>query len=201
MLSTDRDEFVKLLKVLFAGLDKPLGETKEVAFWKALERMSMSDFSRCCDQILEDLEDGDRRAEWAKRFTPGDIWAAKRRLRSRSSGNQQPEFVEKPWRGDSWDMRANRLLLGYIGDQARAGVSYCSQHDRGFHLTPEWQPLSETVALTQPLVDYKNAWAQDMREAADPSNCVPIDQQMAAWNDCMRRANAEVELIRQRSAR
>jgi hypothetical protein len=198
MLTTDREDFIKLLKMLFAGLDKPLGEAREAAFWKALEQMSLTDFSRTCDFVLSELEDGDKRKDWGQRFTPGDVWAAKRRLRSRAPAGQAPSIKKTPWVGDAWDTRANLLLLGYIGDQSRKGISYCSPKDActASRRDENWAADSETGQMTHILVAYKNAWAQDMRESQLPDGSVPMEIQKSGFYDCMGRADAAIDEIR-----
>jgi hypothetical protein len=195
MLSTEREEFLQRLRVLFAGLDKPLGEAKEDAFWKGLANMSLIEFGRCCDLVLEELVDRDRLVEFRKMFTPGDIWAAKQRLRVRAAARPTEPDSKRVWTGDAWDMRANRLLLAHLGDQARAGVHYCDEETRQ-GLRKAGEPSDESRALMAPLIAYKHAWAQDMRESADSEGRVPISVQMAAWRDCMQRANVEVDRIR-----
>lgn len=196
MLTTDEPEFLKHLRVLFGGLDKPLGESKEKAFWKALNDMSLIEFGRCVDFVLEELKDGDKRAEYRKSFTPGEIWATRRRLRSRAAPQQQ-NATQPVWTGDGWDIRANRLLLGYIGDQARVGVYYsCAQTQlctRKAH-----NPSEESDALTAPLIAYKNAWADDMREATAErgGEAPPIADQRRTFMDCMRRADEAVDEVR-----
>lgn len=181
MLSTDREEFLKRLRVLFAGLDKPLGEAKEDAFWKGLANMSLIEFGRCCDLVLEELADRDRLLEYRKMFTPGDIWAAKQRLRVRAAAKATQPESKQVGTGDAWDIRANHLLLGYIGDQARCNVYY-----RGDQI--------------KPLVAYKHAWAADMREAAEQGQCPSVDDQRRSFLDCMRRADAQVEQMRMEAA-
>lgn len=200
MLSTDREEFLKLLRVLFAGLDKPLGEAKEEAFWKSLAQMSLIEFGRCCDLVLQELGDGDVRKDYTRSFTPGHVWSAKRRLKSRASANE-PSVPEKPWTGDNWDVRANHLLLGYLGDQARLGIYYSSVDEQGFHLTTEWKALPETEDLTRPLVEYKKAWAQDMRETDAEGRIPTAEEQFASFRECMRRADLEIDEVRSRYAR
>jgi hypothetical protein len=196
MLSTEREEFVRRLRVLFAGLDKPLGEAKETAFWIALASMSLIEFGRCCDFVLEELADGDKRREYGARFTPGDIWTAKRRLRAKVSATvrEQTEPARAPFVGDDWDIQANMHLLTHVMRRALGGVHYASVQDRTrLHRGPDWRGDPETQALTAPLVVYKNAWARDMREwGSEPSP----EQKRAAWADCMRRADAEVDQIR-----
>jgi len=198
VLSTDREEFVKRLRVLFAGLDKPLGEAKETAFWIALAQMSLIEFGRCCDFVLEELQDGDKRREYTTRFTPGDVWTARRRLRAKVSAAVQEQTGAPPaqWAGDAWDIRANLALRGYFDDQTRRGIHYCdSETLEG--IRPAHTPSDETRALIAPLLAYKRAWAQDMRELHAEQGFVSADVQRRTFLECMRRADVEVDLVRQ----
>jgi len=59
-------------------------------------------------------------------------------------------------------------------------------------------PSAQQVIATGILTGYKKAWAQDMREASvDPNTGevlrVPVTEQENSWNECMRRAMAEVD--------
>jgi len=195
VLSTDREEFVKRLRVLFAGLDKPLGEAKETAFWKALAQMSLIEFSRCCDFVLEELQDADKRKEYLRSFSPGEIWQAKSRLRSRTFSRPDHE-TETTWTGDSWDTRANEALMGYIGDQARLGIHYCDDATR-MGLNSSREPTDETRQLIAPLIAYKNAWATDMREIHSEKGFVSKDEQVRQFRACMARADEEVKRLRE----
>jgi hypothetical protein len=197
MLSTERDDFDKLLAQLFAALDKPLHDAKREGFWKALSQMGLAEFSRAIDLLLQELaEDADKARVWHDRLTPSDVWSARRRLRARgaaSSGQVGP--AEKPWAGDIWDIQANRLLLGYINDQARAAVHYCCEETRSGRRRAS-EPSQESRDLTQVLVDYKNAWARDMREMAEHPGGVPKPTQLQSFMECMRRATIEVDAVR-----
>jgi hypothetical protein len=187
MNSGDRPEFDVQLSMLCAGYNVPIGDRSE-AYWKGLAKMSLMEFSRCVDQALG--EGGPDRIP-----TTGQMWKLLKELRSqRTTTPWRP--TETPWHGDGWDTQANRFLLGYIGDQARAGAHYCDEQTRSGARSAE-KPSQETRALTAPLVAYKNAWAQDMRDMANERNEVPMDVQKATWADCMRRANLEVQQIRE----
>lgn len=197
MLSIDRENFEKSLRELFAGLDKPLYDPKVEAFWKALAHMSLLEFSRIVESMLQEMaEDADKARQWHDRLTPGDVWMAKRRLRARVARaideQTQPASI---WSGDIWDVQANRLLLGYINDQARASVHYCCDETRSGRRRAS-EPSQESRDLTQVLVDYKNAWARDMREMAEHPGGVPKQTQLQSFMECMRRATIEVDAVR-----
>lgn len=76
------------------------------------------------------------------------------------------------WKGDDWDMTANRHLLAHILRAAQERRYY----------NPE---------QTAVLVAYKKAWAQDMREEVVNGE-VPVTRQRETWAQCMQRAESEV---------
>lgn len=88
---------------------------------------------------------------------------------------------------DGWDITSNNRFLKYVGhrltDTPRAW---------GF-------PGSAAQAeATRIAVGYKNAWAQDMREASELDAATgeivlpPDEFQARMWNECMRRAEADI---------
>lgn len=111
------------------------------------------------------------------------------------SDRRQTRPPELPFDGDRWTIIANQRLLKHIMTQASRGNHYCSVHDRSVPVPrlEHWQADAETHALTQPLVDYKNAWAQDMREGPHP-----LSQQIQddAWRSCMHRAEELINKVR-----
>lgn len=201
MLSTEREEFDKQLGVLFGGVDLPLTESKRDAFWRGLQRMSMLDFTRTIDHMLESLEDADYRNRITRNLNPGLVWDARKNLRSRvnaaiadQTGNNQ-HHARSPWHGDSWDERANRWLYVHIANQAVLhGIHYATEQDRAFYpRLAEWQPEPATRQMTAILVGYKNAWAEDVRQdAAAAGEPLDIELQRSTFADCMRRADAEI---------
>lgn len=199
MLGTDRETFETRMRELFAGLDKPVTDARIEACWKGLAKMSLVEFGRCCDLLLEEItEDVDLLRRLQRSFTASDVWAAKRRLRARGAASQ-PQASEPEWSGDGWDIQANRMLLGYLGDQVRAGIRYCDD-DTAAGRRSAREPSQETCDLTAPLLAYKSAWAQDMRELHAEQGHVTADQELRTFRDCMRRANAEVDQVRERYA-
>lgn len=195
MQETDRQAFEVILAELFAALDKPLSEAQRVGFWKGLQRMSIVEFSRCRDQMLAELSEG----EAPRKFGVADVWAAKRRLRAPApeSTPKEPE-----WQGDDWDIAANNHLLAHILRQRQMGVHYADPETAAMRRRAN-QPTEESRELTAPLVAYKKAWAQDCREYRedmDPKTGEylppPVEVQKRWWNDCMRRAEERVNQVR-----
>lgn len=167
----DREAFEVILAELFAALDKPLMEVKRDAFWKGLAKMSIIEFSRCRDLLLEEMADCSER----KTFGVSDIWLAKRRLRAAPS----PRVDSAPkWTGDHWDEKANIHLLGYVLRQCQRKHYY-------------------DVYATKILVQYKNNWARDMREgnlntATGECEALALAEQQRDWTDCMARAEEAI---------
>lgn len=173
MNPNERPAFDAALAEIFAALDKPLGDVQREAMWKGCQRMSILEFSRCRDFLLQQFAEGERPA----RFGVPEIWAAKRKLRA--SG--PPEVFQRPadgFTGDDWDVHANLRLLGYI---LRKCVHYISFDPR----------------QTRVLVAFKNRWAELMRRSG---TCHEVDNadQDAAWIECIRMA--EQELSREKAA-
>lgn len=81
---------------------------------------------------------------------------------------------------DRWDIAGNRHLLERVWE--------CAGAKRYFDAVETWV-----------LVEFKNAWAEDMR-ADDKGEGVPIDKQKAAWQDCMERADAQIAAIEKKAA-
>lgn len=171
MQDADRPEFERLLRELFGALDKPLTEHQRNAFWKGLARMSLTEFERCCDHILRELEGG----EPPRRFGVDSIWAARQQLRASA-----PPEVSKPrddgFRCDRWDIAANRHLLAYL-------VRQICERRRGLN--------AEAV---QTLIEAKHRWAATMRDidAGCGGHGVPVEDQRDIWRECMRQAEDEI---------
>ena len=161
MQAEDRAAFEKILAELFGAIDKPLGEATREAFWKGLAKMSLLEFSRCRDLLLDELSQG----EAPKKFAVPDIWSAKKRLRTPAPTASQSDG----WTGDVWDIAANNHLLAYV---MRVALAH--------------RKLARDETLT--LVAFKNRWSELMRVAADGQDGVPPIEQMATWRECMRMA-------------
>lgn len=171
MIEGERAEFEIKLAVLFAGIDKPLGDAAREAFWRGLERMSLVVFTRCVDLLLRDLEHAEGPP---KRFTVGDIWQANNRLRAKApsaSPTQQPNFA---WDGDVWDLNGNARLMKHV---THAICYHGARFDK---------------AKIERLVRAKNAWAADMRDLeAGGANGVPKDLQDRIWKDLVDQAEQQ----------
>lgn len=76
-----------------------------------------------------------------------------------------------------WSEQANIHLLGHISRQARKRVYYATQE------------------LIQPLIEAKNAWAEDMREA-ETEGRLPADNGREWWDYAIGNAERAVELVR-----
>lgn len=119
--------------------------------------------------------------------------------------NNQPALPNPDnFKGDGWDVSANLHLLGYITrkipeNPQRYGkpCSYLAMKDPDRAKDKILDASPEFVRAVGILVSYKNAWARDMREGnldlttgeiSGPS----VEQQKAAWKDCMLRAEADI---------
>jgi hypothetical protein len=167
----ERDACEAILAEIFAALDKPFGEVQREAFWKGLAKMSIVELARCRDLLLDEWSKSDP----PRRFGVGELWGAKRRLRS--AAPQRP--VHDGWTGDDWDQRANQRLLSYILRMWQT---------RNRHFDPK---------QTRILVALKNRWAETMR-ASGEFNDVPMEDQDGSWAVCMQQA--EAEFVRQKAA-
>lgn len=183
MQASDREKFNELLGQFFAAIDRTATPDRYEAFWQALQPMSMAELGRCRDRFLEDL----RTQDAPRQLRVSDIWRIRRSLRAQAPRGP----VDDGWRGDDWDRRANLLLLAYVLGRTPAQLkawgrcaSYAAMR------TTARGPLDaspEFVARVGWLVEFKNAWARDMREW----DGVPtIAQQRSNWDELMRRAEA-----------
>ena len=81
------------------------------------------------------------------------------------------------FRGDAWDMAANRYLLGHIARQ--------------LSLNPQRYAGPKFVENVHRLVAAKNEWASDMRDIAVDDG-VPAETQQAIWHDLIGHAEARL---------
>jgi hypothetical protein len=107
---------------------------------------------------------------------------------------------EDSFRGDEWDMAANRYLMGHIAkimkkDPKRLGrpasvkltqAPLKDLQDLGIDLH-YLDANGEFVENVKRLVTAKNAWAADMRDIA-VNGAVPVSDQQTIWHDYMKRA-------------
>lgn len=168
MQENDREAFDVILAEIFAAIDKPLGEAQRSVFWKGLKDLGLVEFARIRDFLVREY----REAEPPRKFTIGDIWGARKRLRA-AAPKQAPE---DPFKGDDWDVKANLRLLGYV-------LRKCHQRER---ISPE---------ATWILVEHKNRWAALMRAGGDFEE-VPMSDQDAAWLGAIRAAEAAMAMER-----
>lgn len=160
MQETDRNAFDEILGEIFAAIDKPLGESQRSAFWKALSELSILEFARVRDHLLREWREQDP----PRKFTPTDIWRARKALRAAA-----PTKIDDGWRGDEWDQRANLRMLSRVMKAVMARRAYSAEQ------------LRTMAAL-------KNHWAELMRAAAADGE-VPLQDQEDSWRECMRMAN------------
>lgn len=193
MQDADRQEFSRGLEELFAAFDKPFTRAKDDAFWKALRDLSLVEFGRCCARLVHDLSDGEAR----RSLGVSDIWAARRKMRALAP--------EKPhddgWRGDGWDLTANRRLLQHIRGLSPEALrslgeppSYMAMKAGPAELRIrglDRNNLDASPAFVTHvglLTAFKNAWARDMREEPDAT----AERQRVTWDQCMARALEEI---------
>lgn len=165
MQETDRNAFDEILGEIFAAMDKPLGESQRSSCWKSLTDMSILEFARVRDHLLREWREQDP----PRKFTPGDIWRARKALRAAPPASS----ADDGWRGDDWDQKANLRLYSVI---LRA-----------------WQTSNRHFdpSQTRTLVAFKNRWAELMR-ASGPFAAIPMDEQDDCWSECIRQAEAEI---------
>lgn len=165
MQENDREAFDVILAEIFASIDKPLGEAQRSVFWKGLKDLGLVEFARIRDLLVREYRDYEQPP---KKFTVGDIWAARKRLRA-AAPKKDPV---RDWEGDDWDEKANLRLLGYVLRKAHARET----------ISPE---------ATWILVEHKNRWSALMRAGGD-FEAVPMSDQDAAWIGAMRSAEQEM---------
>lgn len=161
MQDTDRKAFDEILGEIFAAIDKPLGESQRSAFWKALTDMSLLELARVRDHLLREWREQDP----PRKFTPGDIWRARKALRA--AAPTKP--TDDGWRGDFWDQNANLRMLSRVMRAVLARRAY-------------------DEAQLRAMAAFKNRWAELMRSSAVDGE-VPIQDQDGSWRECMRMAD------------
>ena len=109
---------------------------------------------------------------------------------------QHPALTDQSTETDPWGWLANRRLLKYIttvvsADPRRYGrpASYDAMKDP--RAGPNADASPEFVRNVHVLVAFKNRWADLMRQSATAEG-VPIAEQEACWNECVRMAEAEI---------
>ena len=111
----------------------------------------------------------------------------------------QPRHIPLPAAADAkfdgWAITSNNRFFKYIGHRLTAEPR-------------AWGPPASTqqAAATRIAVAYKNAWAQDMRDAdtvdTQSGEVVRLSQaeQDRAWVDCMKRAETDIAVLMRRKA-
>ncbi len=109
--------------------------------------------------------------------------------------------------GDDWDAIASQHLLAYtmrvLREQPRKygrSASYLVMRSMGpkdIKANPNADASPEWIRARDILVAFKSAWARDMREGnLNPETgeivAPSLEEQKAAWEDCMQRAEAEI---------
>jgi len=92
-----------------------------------------------------------------------------------------------------WDREGNMHLQAYFSRQAFDGVHYATARMRRYPMPRDMD--HETQALVQPLVDAKNAWAEEMRFLEERGEA-PADNGKALWFECIARAESVVAMVR-----
>jgi hypothetical protein len=193
VISTERPEFEKHLAVLCAGLDTPCTEDRKQAYWIGLQRMPLSLFARTVNYMLEE-------EDWRRIPKPKQIWTSSGRLRAKAP--EQPR--DDGWRGDLWDMAANRYLLGHILNAmnvnprcygAPASVRALAADQRALDVAGldkhQLDASPEFINQVGRLVEAKSLWAADMRDIAVNGE-VPVEMQKAVWRDYIERAEKDL---------
>lgn len=112
----------------------------------------------------------------------------------RTSNEWHGPYVPKdpPITMDKWAIAANYHLMAHI---RRHPKKYAP--DSRYDGAVQAGPLTKTY--TGIVVQFKNAWAEDMR-ADDKGEGVTIAHQKAAWDDCMARADEQIRLMQVKAA-
>jgi hypothetical protein len=196
MQDTERKAFDEILAEIFAAIDKPLGEAQKAVFWKALRDLGIMEFARIRDLLVQEYR---QREEPPRKFTVGDIWTAKRKLRAAAPA----ESTTPVWTGDVWDIVANQQLHGHISrSMARDPQCYgrgATAHGMKVLKTPNADASPQFVRAINTLVAFKNQWAQLMRDSAVDGG-VPGKDQRESWDNCMRMAEEAIALERAQAA-
>jgi hypothetical protein len=111
MLSTDREEFVTLLRTLCAGFNVPATPEREDAYWRGLSKMSLLQFARVIDYALS--EQGPDKLP-----IPKSLWRLHRDAKTEVT--QVTHSAKVTEHQDHLAYYANRMLLRHV--MSRNGV-------------------------------------------------------------------------------
>lgn len=196
------DEFEEQMKLLFAAIDKPLGDVKVEAFRVGLKNMSLPTLSRSVRLLIEEME----QSEPPKSFSVSNIWSASKRLRARAP--EPKASIEPP---DPWAEAGNLHLLAHCrahpeklkqyGQRASAASMQKPApeeknkgKDRGWDGPVFGDASYDYIMNIQKMVKAKNSWVADMKDL-DRGDGVPPELQKRIWDDYVlgaERSNLEV---------
>lgn len=187
----ENSEFDDQLRLLFAAIDKPLGDTKIEAFRLGLRNMSLPTLSRSVRLLIDELQ----QSEPPKNFSVSNIWAASKRLRAKA-----PEIPASTEEGDPWAEAGNRHLLTHFRRNPqrlkRYGEPASWQSMRRPESPPDWRGPDfgdasyGYIVNIKRIVRAKNAWVTDMKDL-DKGQGVPQEMQKKIWDDYITRAEEE----------
>ena len=113
MLSTDRQEFESQLSTLFGGYPQFLTPPRIEAYWRGLQKMSISVFIRCVDHAL-----GEQGSE--KLPTVNTLWQISKQLRAMQA-RPEPKLERK---FEPFHAHGQRCMLAYL--QRKGATSWDS---------------------------------------------------------------------------
>jgi hypothetical protein len=114
MLSTEREIFDEHLEVLFGGFTGFLTDPRREAYWRGLQKMPLSVFVRCVDQVL-----GETGQE--KLPTVNTLWQVSRNLRAASANDRPSVLRSEPL--DIVHAYGNRALLWWLRKHGSVSAS------------------------------------------------------------------------------
>lgn len=162
------------LESLFGAWGRLYSPQLQAGYWKGLAKMALGDLARTIQRAIEQFADDPD----MKLPTVGVLWQIRRSLRAIQTVPAKPPEPEM----DRWTVAANLHLLSEVRRRAK-------------HYAPDSQikPYGgpETARRTAIAVEWKNAWARDMRDA-DSEGAVPQDGGKVWWRDCMTKADAQM---------
>lgn len=184
------DEFDQFLAELCAGFSVPCTNERRTAYRKSLGKLHEAAWSRLVEHCLSE--------EGPPKFpSVADLWRIHRQLKARRAPVVVPEKPVEEWKGDDWDLIANRHLFAHIRYRLAANPRAYGPVKPSRFLPGELCYSPGQAVCTETLVRYKKAWSQDMREwgvdQATGEVLVPsLDDQKRTWDDCMMRAEQEI---------
>lgn len=165
MLSTERESFEAQLAVLFGGYPTFLTPPRVEAYWRGLQKMPLSVFVRCIDQVLGE-------SGHDKLPTVNTIWQTSRMLRSPAQTHTQ----EKPRQSyDNFHLFGNHLLMNFLRRHPQPVSD---------------ESLKELVKAKDRIVaDYRSIHAEDPVTAEEVRDALN-----AKWNELVKKPASEAEM-------